>query len=143
MVQAHMQILKRITAIILAAAMTVGPALACGEFCVERGGATAERTDSAHHNCDKAARTIQVHANKLGHADCAGAPDCAEKTLKAQSLATAAAVYAPGAPSFVFVDSPATPDAAAPLNPRRHLKPPAAGPPVALTPLHFRTLLRI
>ena len=31
----------------------------------------------------------------------------------------------------------------APLSPRRRLTPPAAGPPVALTPLYFKTLLRV
>lgn len=135
-----MQILKRIMAIFLAAAMTVGPALACGDFCAERVSVAAQKADGAQKDCDMAAQAAQHHA-KIGHADCAGSPSCAEKTFKAQSLATAAAVFSPGAPSLVFVDGPATPDTAAPLS--RRLTPPAAGPPLALTPLHFRTLLRI
>jgi hypothetical protein len=137
-----MYILKRITAIVLAAVMTVSPAFACGGFCADGVGVPAETAGGAHEDCGSATEPAEIHANP-GHADCAGSPNCDEMSFKAQTLATAAAVYSPGAPSLVFVSGPATPDLAAPLNAHRHLTPPASGPPLALTPLRFRTLLRI
>lgn len=140
-----MQILQRMTAMLLAAVMTVSPALACSNFCADRavGGQpeTAHASAAEHTHCAESA-AVPVALTDPGDADCDGMLDCAGTSLKAPALAAVAAVSV--SPPVIVSLGPSPIIAGAALHSvRQHVRPPTSGPPKALTPVVLGTLLRV
>ncbi len=150
-----MNALRRIAAIVVAAALAASPASACDAFCPEHFGNHRTEADiatpaadhsgmaSGHEGCaeDQGSPPMQSVSHE---SDCAGASDCAvAKSLKKQALTTTAAL-AVDAPSVIILTGPLAeiPDVRT-LTMRRHSAPSAAGPPLAPTPVSLGNILRI
>lgn len=152
-----MKALRRILAMAMAAIMAASPASACDAFCpehsenprteAEQGAAASAAGHSGmamtgHEGCaeDQGSAPMQSASHEP---DCAGSADCAvAKSIKKQALATTAAVTV-DAPAVVILTGPLAALEDDQILMRRRPAPPAAGPPLAPTPVSLKTLLRI
>jgi hypothetical protein len=150
-----MSVWRRILTIILAAAMTVGPAVACGDFCPQSG-SFVERDDSIGSNsqaavsgtampegCADAASTPAEPQPQSHNPDCQGCADCpAVASVKSPALAFVGTLSI-DAPTVITIDVIVSPVADF-FRPARHrLTPPANGPPIAATPVILKDILRL
>jgi hypothetical protein len=152
-----MKALRRILALAMAAILAASPASACDALCPEHSGnyraeieqnaATASSGHSGmamtgHKGCaeDPGSAPMQSASHEP---DCAGSADCAvAKSLKKQALAATAAI-AVDAPAVVILTGPLAEIEDDLTLMRRRPAPPAAGPPVAPTPVSLKNILRI
>lgn len=145
-----MHVLRRITAILLAVVMTASPALACAGFCGEastpQGEAGSTRPSPAmmgtHYDCAEMA--AESGAPKMaGHAGCMNSDDCTTAENLKNPIIAAAPFVSIDVPAQVFLPSLVAISEDSQVLARRHLTPPAIGPPPAVTPLNLKTILRI
>jgi hypothetical protein len=149
-----MKVWRRITAIVLAAAVAVSPALACADFCPQSGAevsATAwpapnlpETADAAAmpEDCADAMNASTGSQPQSHDPDCQGCSDCpAIASVKAPTLAFANAVTV-DAPSLITVDF-VSPVGDLGFHTRHRPTPPANGPPLASTPITLKDILRL
>lgn len=154
---ARMKALRRILAMAMAAILATSPASACDALCPEHSGnhrteteqnaATASSGHSGmamtgHEGCAEGPGSSPMQSASQ-EPDCAGSADCAvAKSLKKQALATTAAI-AVDAPTVVVLTGPLAAIEDDLTLMRRRPAPPAAGPPVAPTPVSLKNTLRI
>ena len=145
-----MSLLRRFFAIILAAAITAGPALACAGFCpqsgsiVEQGGSSEPNSQTAMPEDCADAINAPATTPPLSHdPDCQGCSDCSTiASVKAPTLASAS-VLTVDAPTVVTIDFIVSPVADFSRPARHRLTPPANAPPIAETPLMLKDILRL
>lgn len=145
----EMALFRRVTAMFLAATLALSPAVACADFCQ----GPAENNSGAEYDavaagmpedCAEAMGLVAEKERPAPHdPDCMGCADCpAIVSAKAPALAQNAAASV-DAPVLVAIN-PATSQSAAFRAPvRRHLIPPANGPPPSATPVILKDILRL
>ncbi len=153
-----MKLWRRITAIVLAAAMAVGPAVACADFCPQP--PSAAHTDESSPPKPEPATSVEAampadcadampsplgdQSPTPGHdPNCQGCSDCpAIASVKNPAVAYAGAVSVES-PSVVSVELQisSVADLAKPV--RHRLTPPANGPPLKATPVTLKDVLLI
>jgi len=153
-----MKLLRRITAIVLAAAMAVGPAVACADFCPqppsaahadessppEPEPATSAEAAMPADCADAMPSPLRDQSQAPAHdPNCNGCSDCpATASVKSPAVAYTSAVSVES-PSVVTVDLQisSVADLAKPV--RHRLTPPANGPPLNATPVTLKDVLLI
>jgi hypothetical protein len=153
-----MNLWRRITAIVLAAAMAVSPAVACADFCPQP--SSAAQSDESSSPKPEPATSVEAampadcadatpsplgdQSQAPGHdPNCQGCSDCpAIASAKSPALAFASAVSV-DAPSVITVDLAISPVANSWTPARHRLTPPANGPPHAETPVTLKNNLRL
>lgn len=153
---AVMGVWRRILAVVLAAAMTVGPALACADFCPQSGSVVEQNASIGSYSpsavaeaaampedCADAAIAPTKPQPQSHDPDCQGCGDCpAVASVKNPALASASALSV-DAPTVITIDIILSPVADF-FQPTRHrLTPPANGPPIAATPVLLNDILRL
>lgn len=145
-----MSLLRRFFAIVLAAAMTASPALACADFCpqsgsiVEQGGSSEPNLQTAMPEDCADAINAPPKTPPLSHdPDCQGCSDCpAIASAKNPAIAYAGAISIEP-PSIIKVDLAIAPVTNLATLARHRLTPPANGPPVKATPVILNDILRL
>lgn len=149
---------RRIAILVVAAVMTASPAFACAGFCAKgRDVATVQGDDlqaspneapattsmaALHEGCGDAGDAPQAPTPSYDE-DCAGCPDCAgAMSVTKQALAASTAISVE-APIVVVLSGPLEPVQDNLNLARRRLTPPAMGPPLCLTPVSLKNILRI
>ncbi len=134
---------------ILAAALALNTAVACADFCPDpaENNAGAEDDAVAAGMPEDCAEAMGLAAEKERPAphdpDCTGCGDCpAIAAAKSPALAHSA-VASVDAPVLVAINPATSPRASFRGPARRHLIPPANGPPPPATPVILKDILRL
>lgn len=134
---------------VLAATLALSPAVACADFCPDplENNSVAEDDAVAAGMPQDCAEAMGLAAEKERPAphdpDCMGCGDCpAIASAKAPALTQNAAASV-DAPVLVAINLATSPSAAFRASVRRHLIPPANGPPPPATPVILKDILRL
>ena len=152
-----MALWRRVTAMVVAAAVAVSPTLACADFCPPSQSAIVAKTAPAGdadrqiaspampEDCADAMNTAAPSSPQTpAHdPDCQGCSDCpAITSVKSPALAFVNAISVE-APALIALAPPLSPVANIQRPARHRLAPPANGPPLAATPILLKDILQL